>query len=161
MSIFDKMINSLNNTAEKKEFCDKVNSLSFIYKEAHKILSPVNNIYWCFNLNLNYEEPFSRQDLLITFATFSSYISQIISSHNELNELYNSNHTISSSCVAEYNRANKLCTTMVADLSTLIKNYKTMDRVSPSERNKYVIKNLELGLARLQDYVQTKHVVLL
>lgn len=159
MSIFDKMINSLNNTAEKKEFCDKVNSLAFIYKEVYKILSPVNNFYWCFNLNLNYEEPFSRQDLLVTFTTFSSYISQIISIHHELNELYNSNHSISSGCVNEYNKANKLCTTMITDLSILNKNYKTMDRTYPSERNKYVIKNLELGLARLQDYVQTKNVV--
>ena len=50
---------------------------------------------------------------------------------------------------------------MITDLSTLNKNYKTMDRTYPSERNKYVIQKLEFELARLQDYVQTKNVVLL
>ena len=159
MSIFNKMVNSLNNSTEKKEFCDRVNNLAFIYKETQKVLSPVNNIYWCFNLNLNYEEPFSRQELLMTFTKFSSYISQIISSHNELNALFNSNQAISSSCVEPYNKLNKMYSTLMTDLETLIKNYKTMDNTYPSERNKYVIKNLELGLARLQDFVQTNNVV--
>lgn len=165
MSIFDKMINGLNNSTEKKEFCTRVNNLAFIYKETHKVLSPINNIYWCFNLNLNYEEPFSRQDLLVIFTTFSAYISQIISAHKELNELFNSNHSISSGCVNEYNKANKLCTTMISDLATLIKNYKTMNRVSYSERNRFILEHLEIELAKLEDFAknteQSKNIIVI
>ena len=53
MGLIEKFLMKVDNAYSKKEFDEKAYLINFILNEAHTVIRPINNKFWCYYLNLS------------------------------------------------------------------------------------------------------------
>ena len=150
MKLINKMLKKSSN---KKEFREKAAYLTFIYNETREILYPFNNIYWCYNLNVDNSDYLSPAQITTNLNTLTSYIFEIIDAQKSLDVMFFNNPSISNHYVNEYNTIKKLSQNLLYDLATLVKNFTEMNSDYETKQNGIILKYVRANLETFENFV--------
>lgn len=150
MKLINKM---LHKSSSKKDFREKAEYLTFVYNETRKILYPFNNIYWCYNLNVDNSDYLSPAQVTTILNTLTNYLFEIIDAQKNLDVMFVNNAYINHHYATEYNHTRKLGQDLLYDLRTLVKNFKEMNNDYETKQNGIILKHVSANLKMYENFV--------